>query len=85
MKINVGQHAPNFKSFDSDKNEFNLESLKGEKVLLLFYPAAFSGGCTTELCSVRDDFSIYNNMKANVIGISTDAIFTLNKFKKTKI
>ena len=82
MKIDVGQHAQNMKAFDSDKNEFNLESLKGEKLLLLFYPAAFSGGCTTELCSVRDDLSVYNNMNAKVIGISTDSVFTLNQFKK---
>lgn len=82
MKINVGQHAPNFKAFDSDRNEINLADLKGEKILLLFYPAAFSGGCTTELCSVRDDISVYDNMNAKVFGISTDAVFTLKKFKE---
>ncbi|MBT8195665.1 MAG: redoxin domain-containing protein, partial [Bacteroidia bacterium] len=82
MKIDVGQHAPSIKAFDSDKQEFNLEDHKGKKVLLLFFPAAFTSVCTQEMCMMRDDLSFYNNLNANIVGISTDSLFVLDQYKK---
>ncbi len=83
MAIQIGQKAPDFSLFDSDKNKINLDSFKGNKnVLLLFFPMAFTGVCTKELCSVRDDISKYENNHAQVIGISVDSVFTLAKFKQ---
>lgn len=82
MKIEIGQTAPNFTLHDSDKNKVTLSDLKGQNVLLLFYPQAFTGVCTKELCGVRDNIALYNNSNATVLGISVDSVFTLNKFKE---
>ena len=49
---------------------------------LLFFPAAFTGTCTKELCSVRDDITWYNNVNAKVFGISVDTIYSLAKYKE---
>ena len=82
MAIEIGQLAPEFSLFDTDKNKVNLSSFKGKNVLLLFFPQAFTGVCTKELCTVRDDISRYSNANAQVIGISVDSVFTLKKFKE---
>jgi peroxiredoxin len=82
MSIAVNQPAPDFTLFNTERQPVTLSSLRGQKVVLYFFPAAFSGGCTKELCSVRDDMAAYNNLNAKVIGISTDAFFSLAKFKE---
>ena len=82
MSIVIGQPAPEFILHDSDKNKVSLSDLKGKNVLLLFYPQAFTGVCTKELCAVRDDISRYSNVNAQVLGISVDSVFTLAKFKE---
>jgi glutaredoxin-dependent peroxiredoxin len=82
MKIEVGQQAPDFTLFDSDKQPVTLSGFKGSNVLLLFFPQAFTGVCTTELCNVRDNIANYNNAHAKVLGISVDSVFTLGKFKE---
>jgi glutaredoxin-dependent peroxiredoxin len=80
--IQIGQQAPDFILYDSDKQKVSLSDYKGKNVLLLFYPQAFTGTCTKELCSTRDNISIYNQANAQVFGISVDSIFTLAKFKE---
>jgi peroxiredoxin len=82
MQVQVGQPAPDFSLYDNDKNKVTLSELKGSNVLLLFFPAAFTGVCTAELCSVRDNLKNYENVNAKVFGISVDSLFTLNKFKQ---
>ena len=82
MELKKGDKAPSFKLFDTDKNELSLESNNGKNVVLLFFPLAFTGVCTEELCGVRDDISSYNDLDANVYGVSVDSIFSLGKFKK---
>jgi peroxiredoxin len=82
MAISVGQAAPNFTLFDSDKNPVTLSGLKGKNVLLLFFPQAFTSVCTKELCGVRDNISKYQSVNASVFGISVDSVFTLAKFKE---
>ena len=82
MKIKQGQRAPDFSLYDSDKNKITLSDLKGHNVLLLFFPAAFTGTCTKELCSVRDNISVYNNANAKVFGISVDMVYSLSKYKE---
>ncbi len=64
------------------KNKVGLSDFKGRNVLLLFFPQAFTGTCTKELCSVRDNIADYNNVNAQVLGISVDSIFTLAKYKE---
>ena len=82
MKIEVGQPAPDFTLYDSDKNKQTLSDQKGHHVVLLFFPLAFTSTCTAELCAVRDNISFYNNVDAKVFGISVDALQTLHRFKE---
>ena len=82
MSIQVGQAAPDFTLLDSDKNKVTLSEQKGQNVLLLFFPLAFTGVCTTELCNIRDNIAVYNNSNAKIFGISVDSPFTLGKFKE---
>ena len=82
MKIEIGQQAPLFNLFDSAKNEVSLHNLRGQKVLLLFFPLAFTSTCTKELCLVRDEISRYNDVEATVLGISVDSLYTLARFKE---
>lgn len=80
--IQVGQQAPDFSLYDTQKNKVTLSELKGKNVVLLFFPLAFTGVCTAELCSVRDNLSFYNNLDATVFGISIDSLFSLKAFKE---
>ena len=82
MAIVLGQSAPDFSLFDSEKNKVTLRELKGKNVVLLFFPLAFTGVCTKELCSVRDNIAAYNDTNAQVLGISVDSLFVLDKFKQ---
>ena len=83
MAIQIGQKAPDFTLYDSEKNKVTLSSFAGNKnVLLLFFPQAFTGVCTKELCAVRDGIAKYDNEYAQVLGISVDSVFTLAKFKQ---
>jgi len=82
MPIQTGQPAPNFSLYDSDKKKVTLSDYKGKNVLLLFFPQAFTGTCTKELCSTRDNIATYNQANAQVFGISVDSIFTLAKYKE---
>lgn len=81
MKIEIGQVAPDFTLYDSAKNKVTLSDLRGQNVLLLFFPLAFTSTCTAELCSVRDNISFYDNLNAKVFGISVDSLHTLAKYK----
>jgi glutaredoxin-dependent peroxiredoxin len=81
MALKIGDQAPDFKLFNSDKKEVSLSDFSGKKVVVLFFPLAFTGVCTAELCSLRDDISTYTNIGAEVLAISVDSLFTLEKFK----
>ena len=82
MALQVGDNAPDFKLYSSEKKEIALSDYKGKNVLVLFFPLAFTSVCTAELCEVRDDIANYKNLNAEVIGISVDSLFTLGKFKE---
>ena len=82
MALQPGDKAPSFKLIDTDKNEVNLESYEGKNLVVLFFPLAFTGVCTTELCTIRDDIQSYNNMDTDVVAISVDSFATLGKFKE---
>lgn len=81
MNIEVGQQAPDFTLYDSAKNKVTLSDQRGQNVLLLFFPLAFTSTCTAELCSVRNNISFYNNVNAKVFGISVDSLHTLARYK----
>ena len=80
--MEVGQKVPSVTLYDTNKNKVTLEEQKGKNVVLMFFPLAFTGVCTTQLCTVRDDIARYNNANAAVFGISVDSLFTLGKFKE---
>ena len=82
MSLQVGQQAPSFTLPDTDRNQVSIADFSGKNVVLLFFPMAFTGVCTTELCNVRDNIALYNNANAQVLGISVDSPFTLAKFKE---
>jgi len=82
MAIQVGQAAPDFTLYDSEKQKVTLSDQKGHNVLLLFFPLAFTSVCTAELCSVRDHYKIYEGLDARVFGISVDSLYTLHRYKQ---
>ena len=82
MALQVGDLAPDFKLISSETKEVTLSSFRGKKVILHFFPAAFTGVCTTQLCTVRDAIHMYENDSATVLAISVDLPFTLAKFKE---
>lgn len=82
MSIQPGQPAPQFTLISSDKKEVSLSDFKGKKVVLHFFPMAFTGVCTTQLCTMRDNFGYYDGLNAQILGISVDSPFTLAKFKE---
>jgi len=82
MHIITGQVAPGFTLYNTDKNKVSLSDFSGKNVLLLFFPQAFTGVCTKELCAIRDDINRYSNVHAQVIGISVDSVFTLKRYQE---
>ncbi|MEO7523894.1 MAG: redoxin domain-containing protein [Ferruginibacter sp.] len=82
MEITIGQTAPGFTLYNSEKNTVSLVDFAGKKnVLLLFFPLAFTSTCTKQLCDVRDDTNTYENEHVQVLAISVDSAYTLAKFK----
>ena len=82
MILKKGDKAPNFTLVSSDKSEVSLKDYEGKNVVVLFFPLAFTGVCTAELCSMRDDIATYNNMNTDILAISVDSPFSLGKFKE---
>lgn len=76
--------AQDFSLQDTSGQKVSLSNFEGSKnVVLVFFPLAFSGVCTKELCSIRDNLKIYDSLDAEVIGISVDSFFTLRAFKES--
>src|SRR5436190_24313542 len=84
MGLTPGDKAPEFKLFTSDKREVSLSDYKGKTVVLHFFPAAFTGTCTKQLCRLRDDYSFYEGLNCIVLGCSTDTLFVLAKYKEAQ-
>jgi peroxiredoxin len=82
MALSVGDIAPAFTLTSSEKQPVSLADYSGKNVVLLFFPLAFTGVCTQELCSTRDSIADYEQLDAQVLAISVDSIFTLDKFKQ---
>ncbi len=82
MSLKIGDQAPDFTLFSSDLKEVSLKDFASKKVIIHFFPMAFTGVCTTQLCTMRDNFGFYEGLGAQVLGISVDSPFTLAKFKE---
>jgi peroxiredoxin len=81
MTLSVGDRAPQFSLRDQDKQVVSLAELRGAPVLLVFYPFAFSGTCTGELCQLRDELAVYTDAGVKVLAVSTDPVFALKAFR----
>jgi peroxiredoxin len=78
VPVAVGDIAPDFTLRNQHGEDVTLSSFRGEKaVLVVFYPFAFSGVCTGELCEIRDDLSAFENDAVQVLAVSCDPMFTL--------
>ncbi|MBS3149249.1 thioredoxin-dependent thiol peroxidase [Candidatus Woesearchaeota archaeon] len=82
MELKIGDKAPDFKLKDDQGNIVKLSDFKGKKVVLYFYPKDMTPGCTTEAICFRDDISLFNKNKVEVIGISLDNEDSHKKFKE---
>ena len=82
MVIEEGTNAPDFTLYSSEKAKISLSDHQGRNVLILFFPLAFTGVCTAELCEIRDNITLYNHLNTNILGISVDSIYTLAKYKE---
>jgi len=81
MSLTIGQEAPNFTLTDQFGESVELASFRGKKnVVIVFYPFAFSGICTGELCSLRDDLGAYQNEGTELLAISCDPMYSLKAF-----
>jgi len=81
MAIQVGQQAPDFALKDQDGQMRRLSDFRGKKhVLLVFYPLAFSGICTAELCQLRDDLPSFENEDTITLAVSVDSPYVLKAF-----
>ena len=81
MAADVGSTAPDFTLMNQDREPVTLSQLKGKPVVLAFFPAAFSGMCQKELCTIRDSMGALNDASAQVFGISVDTFFALKAFQ----
>ncbi len=78
MAVDVGGKAPDFTLVNQDRENVTLSREIGNgHVVLAFFPGAFSGTCTKEMCSFRDTMSNFKNVNAKVLGVSTDTFFAL--------
>ena len=80
MPVDVGQAAPDFSLYDTDRQQRTLSEFMGQNVVIAFFPGAFTGVCTTEMCTLRDSLSQFNSMNAQVIGISVDGAMVQKAF-----
>lgn len=85
MAPTVGTEAPDFTLKNQDNEDVTLSSFRGERnVLLVFYPLAFSGICTNEMCAVRDDIASFQNDEVQVLAVSVDHPFALKAWSQAK-
>jgi len=73
MALKVGDKAPAFTLHDTDRKERSLNEFLGKKTVLAFFPGAFTGVCTNEMCALRDSLASFSKVGAQVVGISVDA------------
>ena len=80
MSVDVGSKAPDFTLTNEERQPVKLSEQRGKPVVLAFFPAAFSGVCTKELCTFRDSLARLNAANAQVFGVSVDTFFTLKAY-----
>ena len=82
MTLNVGDKAPDFTLYSSEKKQVSLSDYRGQNVLILFFPLAFTSTCTKELCGIRDRIHNFDGLNTEILAISVDSPQTLAKWKE---
>ena len=83
--LNINDNVPNFEAIDSNDKIWKLENFRNKKfVLMFFYPAAMTGGCTKQVCSYRDSHDQWKNKNVEIVGISGDQVKNLTLFRKAE-
>ena len=80
MPPTIGQPAPDFTLPSTSGNKVRLSDLRGQAVMLAFFPLAFSSTCTEEFCTMRDDYSAFDGRKVKVLPISVDHTYSLKEY-----
>lgn len=81
-RLEPGNPAPDFTLRDQDGEDVSLSDLRGQKVILYFYPAAMTPGCTTQACDFRDSITSLQGAGYTVIGVSRDEPAKLREFRE---
>jgi peroxiredoxin Q/BCP len=84
IQLKAGDPAPEFTLPDADGNPVSLKDFRGQRVIVYFYPAAMTPGCTTQACDFRDSLSALNGAGVAVVGISPDPVEKLAEFRKVE-
>jgi thioredoxin-dependent peroxiredoxin len=82
MRLSPGDPAPDFELLDADEQPVSLMQLRGQRVVLYFYPAALTPGCTTQACDFRDNLDVLRGAGVAVVGISPDKPAKLREFRE---
>lgn len=80
QQIRTGRQAPDFELSDPEGQQVRLSGLRGSRVIVYFYPKAFTPGCTSEACDFRDNLASLESLGCTVLGISADDPETLRRF-----
>lgn len=82
MSVEVGQRVPDVSLMHTDRTPVQLSALLGRPTVLLFFPGAFTGVCTKEMCAFRDDMNRYAELDAQVLAVSVDSPFAQQAFQE---
>lgn len=80
MSVEVGQHIPDVSVVNADRKSVKLSEFLGTPLVLAFFPGAFTGTCTKEMCTFRDSLEKFNGLNAKVVGISVDSPYAQKAF-----
>jgi thioredoxin-dependent peroxiredoxin len=80
--LEIGEPAPDFQLPDADGEQVALADLRGRPVVVYFYPRDDTPGCTTQACGIRDDWDAFQDLEAEVIGISPDTVESHARFRE---
>lgn len=81
MRLSPGDAAPDFELLDADEHPVSSMQFRGQRLVLYFYPAALTPGCTTQACDFRDNLGVLRGADTAVVGISPDRPEKLRKFR----
>ena len=83
--VNIGDKAPDFTLVNQNMEKVSLRDFKNDTVVLAFYPGAFTGGCTKEMCTIRDEIAVLEDLNAHILGISVNDPFTNKAFYEENV